>query len=248
MSSLQSDILVLDSRQKTSGTNQNANYSLINAGGIGESPGSTYEMMSFHSVNQVYNVELGVNDKVYFNEGSGLLTATLDPGFYSPATLLIELVEKMDALSGSNYSSSSYDVNSGLYTLSITAGTYQFLFFTNTTSTARRILGMAATDDVLAASHVSDNVLDLKLHSNILITIPQEGNKKVTLLSGVEFSLLVPLDSTFNDEIHHRKQEHYQQLITFTSNISNIDVELYTQDGVVLKNTPDYELVLRRLF
>lgn len=248
MTSLQSDVLVFNSRQKSSGTNQNANYNLINMGGIGKSPSSTYEMLSYHSVNQVYTVEAGVNDKVYFDEGAGLLTATLSPGSYTETSLLVELIAKMDALSGNSYATSSFSSVTGKYTFTLGAGTFQFLFTSNTSDSARRLLGMNEFDDVLAASHVSDNVVDLKLHSNIFITIPQEGSKNVTLLDGSEFTLMIPLNTAFGQDIHHRKQEHYQQLMIFTSNISNIDIELYTQDGVPLKNTPDYTLILRKLF
>jgi len=244
---LQNQVLVLDSRQKNSGNNQNANYNLLNMGGIGESPSAVYELLSYHSVNQVYTVEVGVNDRVYFDEGAGLLTATLDAGSYTSASLLVEVVAKMNALSGSNYNSSVEDVDTGKYDFIIAAGTFQFLFFTNTVASARRLIGMDAFDDVLAGNHVSDNPVDLKLHSNILLTVPQEGNKHVTLLDGSEFSLMLPLDGSFGEEIHHRKQLHYQQLISFTTNLSSIDVEQFTEDGVALANTPDYVLVLRRI-
>lgn len=244
--SLQSQILILDSRQKNSGTNQNANYSLLNTGGIGAN-NSVYEMLAFHSVNQMYNVEAGVNDKVYFDEGVGLLTATLDPGMYNTTTMLAEIDLQMSTVSPVNYNGSTLAAATGKYTFAISAGTFQFLFAANTAASGRRLLGMDAFDDALAATHISDNVPDLKLHSNILITIPQEGNKHVTLIDGSEFSLLIPLDTNFSAELHHRKEEHYQQLLSFATNVASIDVELYTQDGVALKNTPDYELVLRRI-
>lgn len=244
---LQSQVLVLNSKQKTSGNNQNANYNLLSMGGIGGSPSSSYELLSYHSVNQVYNVESGVNDKIYFDEGSGLLTATLPLGSYNVITLLAEIIAKMNAESGSNYTSSVLAVDGRKFGMIVSAGTFQFLFFSNQVASARRLLGMDAVDDILAASHVSDNPIDLRNHTNILLTIPQEGNKHVTLLDGSEYSFILPLDVPFGTEIHHRKQVHYQQLIQFTTNLSIIDVEQYTEDGVPLVNAPDYVLVLRRI-
>ncbi len=246
MSSIISEILVLDSRQKNSGTNQAANYSLINMGGIGV---GTYEMLGYHSVNQMYNVETGVNNTIYFDQGGGLLTGVMVAGNYTTATMLTEIVRAMDAVGGGvTYGTSAHDAASNKYTITPSAATMGFLFLANTAASARRLLGKDAVDDVLGANQVSDNVLDQRLHSNIFITVAQEGNKHVTVNNGSEFSLIVPLDSAFGDAIHHRKQEHYQQTIVFSTNISIIDVQLFTQDGVALVNAPDYELLLRKLF
>jgi len=249
MVSIQSDILVFNSKNKSSGTNINANYNLLAMGGIGASPSSTYEMLSYHSVDHMYNVEVGVNDKVYFDEGAGLLTGTLNPGAYTTeALMLTEIVRALDAAGGVTYGGSSFDVATGLYSFVPNAGTFGFLFASNTTASARRLLGKNAVDDVQADPIPSDVVVDLRLHSNIFIKIPQDGNKHVTLLDGTEYSLMVPLNNMFGEEIHHRKQQHYQQFLTFVTNISAMDIELYTQDGVALVNAPDYELILRKVF
>lgn len=249
MSSISSDIIVLDSRQKTSGTNQAAVYSLLNVGGIGS---GTYELLSYHSVNQMYNVEVGVNDSVLFDEGIGLVTGTIAPGFYtSRAALLTAIVAAMDAAGTQTYGTSTHDALLDLYTFVPVGGiaTLGFSFGGSPAASAHRLLGMAAaTVAPAAASITSVNVVDDRLHSNIFVTITQEGNKHVTLLDGSEHSLMVPLNSTFNEHIHHRKQEHYQQTMTFPTNISTINVTQTTQDGVTLVNAPDYEISVRKLF
>lgn len=249
MSSLQSDILVLDSKGKNTGTtNQSATYNLVAMGGIGAAPLARYELLSFHAVNQVYTVETGVNDLLYFIDAGGLITATLDPGTYTPATMFTEVVNQM-GISGDGYAVGSvHDTTTGKYTIVRDGGaTFQFLFAANTTASARRLLGMDEFDDVLAISHTSDYPVDLKNHGNIIIRIPEEGRKDVSILDGSDYSFLIPLNSDFGEHIHHRKEVHYQQLIEFVSNVSVINVDLYTGDGVALVNSPDYELVLRRL-
>lgn len=250
MVSLASDILVFNSKDKTGvTTNQDANYNLIAMGGIGVPPSSVYELLSFHTINHFYNVEAGVNDKIYFIEDAGSLVATLDPGHYTTATLLAEAVSKMGAAGVTTYNVGSlYDANTGKYTFVPAAGNLGFEFLSNSAATARKLLGKDALDDVVAPTQTSDTVADLRLHSNYFIQIPQEGNKHITLLDGSEYSLMVPLNSVFGEHIHHRKQEHYQQLLSFTTNINAMDIKLFTQDGVAIVNMPDYELILRRIF
>lgn len=248
MSSISSDIIVLDSRQKNIGsTNQAAIYNLLNVGGIGN---GTYELLSYHSVNQMYNVETGVNDKIYFNEGGVPLTGTLDAGFYNIADMLIEIVDKMDNAPSAvqTYAGSSYNVNSGKYTFVPNGGVIGFDFNGVLIAPAHRLLGFDAVLIGTAPTITSTVPLDQRLHSNIFITIVEEGNKHVTLLDGMEHSLMVPLNSEFNDAIHHRKQEHYQQTMIFPTNISSINVTQTTQDGIALVNAPDYEMTVRKLF
>ena len=249
MTTLQSDILVLNSKNKSSGTNQSATYNLVSMGGIGSAPLSRYEMISFHSQNQMYNVELNVNDQVHFEILLATpLVATLTPGNYTASTLLTEVLAQMAAASGSAWSASSYSSETGKYTfIRDAAATFRFLWAT-TTRSARRLLGFDEVDGgVLQNTYVSDNPIDLVLHNNIMIRIPEEGRKDVTILNGTDYSLLIPLNSAFGEHIHHRKEQHYQQLIEFTSNVATVDVDLYTGDGVALVNSPDYELVLRKL-
>lgn len=250
MSSISSDIIVLDSRQKNAGsTNQAAVYSLLNVGGIGS---GTYELLSYHSVNKMYNIEVGVNDSVLFDEGIGLVTGTIAPGFYtSRAALLTAIVAAMDAAGTQTYGTSTHDALLDLYTFVPVGGiaTLGFSFGGSPAASAHRLLGMAdVTVAAIAASITSVNVVDDRLHSNIFVTITQEGNKHVTLLDGTEHSVMVPLNSVFNEAIHHRKQEHYQQTMSFPTNISTITVTQTTQDGVTLVNAPDYELTVRKLF
>ena len=116
MVSLASDILVFNSKDKNTGDNQDANYNLVAMGGIGAPPSSVYELLSFHTINHFYNVETGINDKIYFIENAGSLVATLDPGNYTTATLLTEIVAQLAAAGVSTYVGSSYDSDTGKYT------------------------------------------------------------------------------------------------------------------------------------
>ena len=61
----QNTIYVLDSRDRLSGTINNSVYNMTPAGSVEI---GTYELLNYHATNQIYNVETGVNDAIYFDQ------------------------------------------------------------------------------------------------------------------------------------------------------------------------------------
>ena len=245
MSTIQSDIILLDSRLKSSGTNQAAQYNLIATGGIGS---GTYELMGYQSSNQIFNVEAGVNDTIYWAE-PGNLNATVPPGSYTVVTFNAAAKIVMDAASGSTFTF-TVAADTGRTTVAIAAGTFNWEWATNIAlaDLANSLLGHSAVDTGAAASIVGDEIPDLRSHTHILVTIAEEGSRNVTLVDGSEFSLLIPIVSAFGEDVEMRKQQDYQQSINFVSNVTTLNVSQFTEDGTALVNQPDYVLALRKLF
>lgn len=242
--SIPSVVYVLDSKEKSSGTNQTATYNMVPMGGLET---GTYQVLSYHSTNQVYNVEANVNDQLWWDEGAGDLNAQLTPGYYSAAELLVELKAVLDPVSGSTFTV-TYNAISGKITFVIAAGTFRFKYLTNLTDPARRLIGMDAVDGVLAASQISNIPIDLTLHSSILLLVDVDGSRNITIHDGSEFSLLFPLNCSYQSELDSLKQQVFSQTITIASSVNNIVVSQFTDDGVALVNTPDYELIIQKLF
>lgn len=241
MTSIQSDIVVLNSRQRTSGSTQNATYNLVNIGGVK----GTYELMDYHSTNQTYNVEVGVNDTVYWTE-PGALSAVVPPGSYTVATYLAAATIVMDAASGSTFTLTQA-VDTGLVTVAITAGTFSWDWVGNT-QRGNELLGLQPVNTGAAASHVGTSPPNMVLHTHIIISIPQDGTKAVTIMNGTEFSAVVPLPN-FGQPINFVIGTAYSQLLSFNpNNFTIINVELYTEDGVALATAPEYVLMLRKVF
>ena len=241
MSALQSDLVVLDSKQRTSGTIQSAQYNLVNMGGVK----GTYELFDYHSQNQVYNVEVGVNDTIYWTE-PGALNATIPPGSYNTTTLHAAMTVVMDAASASTFTF-TVNADTGKVTVAITAGTFAWAF-NGTTDGANELIGQSLTNPGASASIEGDLTPNLDPHTHIFITIPQDGTKALTVMNGTEYSSMVPLNSSFGQPIQFAKSV-YSQVVSFSpNNFTIINVELYTEDGNVLVNTPEYVLVLRKLF
>lgn len=245
MSTLPTNIIVIDSREKTSGTNQNAVYSLLNVGGVQ----GTFELLGYKSSNQFYNVEVGVNDRLYWAE-PGNLNATVPPGIYTAVTFNAAAKIVMDAASASTFTF-TIDATTGKTTVAIAAGTFNWEWATNLAAgnSANALLGSNPIDTAVAVASIEGDYLPyLRLHTHVVMTITEEGSRNVDLLDGTEHSLIMPVSGVAGDDIDLRKNDSYQQIVTFLSNITNIRVILASETGVALVHLPDYTFLLRKLF
>ena len=243
MALVQSDIIVLDSDARDAGsTVQSAKYTLLNLGGVE----GTYELIGYQSANQLYNVELGVNDTVYWDDAAGPFSAVIPPGNYNQSTLNAAVKVVMD-LAGATVYTFVINADTSLVTVSATAD-FNWEFGTSTGASIRFMLGLEEADTGTAASHESDFVPNLRLHTHIFADIPQDGTKDVTRIDGTQYTFMIPLNESFGDAINARKLVNYQQNASFTNPISIIDVNLFSETGVALVNTPRYVMSLRRQF
>ncbi len=253
MASVANTSYVLDSRQKTGGsTVSSATYNLAALGSPVEA--GTYEMLSFNSRNNVYNVDAG-NNEIYFSENAGaeLGPAVLPSGYYANEADLGTAVKDALELAGLGTYTLVYDTLTNLYTISVAGAVATFNFNWGTNSSqpiANLLLGFAAVDTPDQASVTSDRGVDLDPHSNLLIRITQDGSKNVTLVDGTEYSLIVPLTSAYGEEIESLKSVTFDQTVLFSNSMNQLDVQLFTENGVALPevNAAQYECILRRLF
>lgn len=102
-----------------------------------------------------YNVN-SYNNKVYFTELAGVTTATLTVGMYTASELATLLGNIMTAASpnGRTYTV-TYSSSALAFVVTGSAGTFRFLFGSNTSASAWRILGFSG-DGVLGVSQTSD--------------------------------------------------------------------------------------------
>ena len=243
----QTNIIVLDSRLRNSGSSVlAATYNIVNTGGVQ----GTYEVMGYQSVDQVYTVEVGVNDTIYFTEpsGAGDVSAVLPPGAYTQTTLNAAAKVTMDTVGGETYTF-AVDTTTGLLTVSVGSNTFGWEWGTQVLQAdlANKLLGLSPVDVAPAASILGDLIPDLRNHTHILINISEDGNKNITTIPGGEFSMMIPLTGNFGDPISSVKEIVFAQQVLFASNFTTLNVIQSTEDGAALVNTPDYVLTLRRL-
>ena len=117
-----------------------------------------YNILEFYMTNSLYNVNLN-NNKVYFTESSILKTATLTNGYYTQSELATQLQTQMNS-AGSNTYTITFNSNTYQYTISST-GNFGFQFATNTTASARKLIGYSLANKTESTSSTSNNVIDL---------------------------------------------------------------------------------------
>lgn len=253
MVTLSSTIYLLDSRQRAAGSSiESATFNLAALGSAVEA--GTYSMLSFNSRNNVYNVD-STNDEIYFDEISGgeLGPATLTHGYYaSPADLGAEIKVAME-LAGAGTYTVTFDTTTNLFNIAV-AVVADFIFTWGTNSTqplANNLLGFRAVNSaVSAASQTSDKGVNLDPHTNLLLSISEDALKNITLVNGTEFSLMVPLTAPYGSEINALKSQTFSQTIAFNNSMNQLNVSLFTEDGVALSsiNASDYVLTISRIF
>ncbi len=252
MSVLQNVIYVLDSRLRTSGTINSASYNMIPAGTV---RAGTYELLSYHSINQFYNVETGINDSLVWDEfASSDLIAKIPSGYYTETTLATAVGTVMTAASVGgdvNVYSAVYDALTGKLSIDSDNSTWRFNWTSTTqptTDLANELVGFSLPDGVLGIQQVSDNQVSLLLHSMLIIDISEDSQQNVTLLSGAEHSLIVPLNQGYQEEIDSLKQQVFSQQIVLAADMNVLNVNLFTESGGSPVNSTEYELTLRRIF
>lgn len=241
---------VLDSRQKNAGSTVSS--AIFNFAALG-SPveAGTYEMLSFNSRNNVYNVD-DSNDEIYFDEeGAELGPVLLPHGYYTTEVALASAAKiVMDAVSGTSYTI-TYNALTNLFTFTPAAGNFAFNWDTNSAQPQANLLfGFNEVNGVAAATQTSTRGVDLDPHSNLLIRIAEDGLKNVTLVNGTEYSLIVPLNVGYGEEMDALKSATFNQTVRFVSAMNQLNVSLFTEDGVALPevNAAQYELIIRRVF
>ena len=103
-----------------------------------------YSLESFVFTNNIYNVT-NDNNKVYFTENSVPLTTTLTNGYYDGEDFRSHLQTSMNA-TASGTITVSLDTNTNKLTISNSTHNFFFTFGTNTTNSARKLLGFNASD------------------------------------------------------------------------------------------------------
>lgn len=149
------------------------------------------------------NIIVGpTNNVIYWTSNSTAYTATLTTATYTRATLMTEVKTQMDASADVNVFTCTYD--SALQQYKIVAGTntFKFMFATNTTNSARKVLGQLAVDGTLALTQYSELLesnMRIKLSSGVKVyvgsSILEYPGYIVLKKKGVSCSL-IGLDST----------------------------------------------------
>lgn len=203
-----------------------------------------YIIEEFIINNTLYNVN-SFNNKIYFDETATLKTATLTLGYYTPSELVTEIKTQMDS-AGANTYTVTYNSNQNTFSFSST-GNFKFVFGTNQTNSAYRLLGKNAIDDVAEAlTNVSDNVIDLTPNKIIYVNLP-EGNIKLIDSTNTNYTFYVSTVDTFGSVIRKDFREENDIILTY-NNKKNITYSIRDNKNNLLEtNGAEWYLILRKV-
>jgi hypothetical protein len=201
-----------------------------------------YELDEFIMNNNLYNVNDN-NNKVYFDEGGGNLTATLTNGFYYPTDFATELKTQLDSAGGDTYTV-TYSSITGKLTIGST-GTFGFQFASNTSNTARYLLGLEKVDQPIASSQLS-GVLDLAPHKALFIKFDDDSNKHIKGSDYFVATFVISNEKSFGDVVRYKKNNNYSQYIKFSSSGSLHFRFINDKNQDVNLNNAQWIMILRR--
>lgn len=204
------DIFILSSEDRNNGTVSNGNVKISN------SIDGEYKLAEFIMPNHIYNVS-DKNNKIFFQESATPFTATLTNGSYNIVSdFTAEVKSAMEVVSALTYTV-TYNTLTNKLTFVPSAGTFGFLFLTNTTNTSRFLLGKNKIDDIEAGSITSDIQIDLNPNKIIYFKLFSKNN--ITTSSGVETTFFISIDSFFT-EVFRKNFTDYNILFNFNKAIN----------------------------
>ncbi len=145
--------------------------------------------------------------------------------------------------SGGNTYTVTFDSNTYKYTISST-GNFGFQFATNTTASARKIIGYSLADKTEATSSTSDNVIDLNPIKSIYIDFQADARKDIEFSNNV-VSLAINDTSDFGSIIRYKLNENYHQKLKFHYE-KEVKFKFYDQDfNNINLNGTDWYLTIK---
>lgn len=188
-----------------------------------------YRVKNVQMSNSVYSVRSGINDKIYFYENSTSKSATIVAGQYTSSTITTAIKTVMDTASGGH---NTYTVSFDSATQKITfsaSNAFYFEFATNTSASARRILGFNAEDTASGTSITSTNAIDLSGTHGVYIAIRQADHNLRTTSEKLKSSIYVPFGVSSNS-FQNQWMGDINQIVEFDS-VSDLSVKLHDDNG-----------------
>lgn len=185
------------------------------------------------------------NNLIYFMEGASPATATIPIGNYSASTLATAIVTAMNLVSPSlSTYTVTYNNTTDAFTFTISAGTFRFMFGTNSLNSASSIIGFTG-DGTLLSTQVSNIAPILSgypaiyLRSNTLSGHLPAMYVQSNIISSV--MAVIPLNVNFNNLILYNDQS--DQFYDINVKILNkIDFQITDPSGNIidLRGSPIY--------
>ena len=228
-----SNILFLDSDKIANGR-----YTLDNR------ISGVYKLLSFVCTNNIYNVNEN-NNKIYINENGVELVATLTNGFNDINDLKNNISTCLNAVCDGTITV-SVDLTSNKYTVSNDTHDFYFSFGSNTSNSARKLLGFNGSDGTDGSSQTSDNPADLNPDKNVFLTITQDNDRIIRGIDFFDCSFLLNGLGGFGELFRYVDVDNFHQQVKFKdTNVLNVSFHNENNESISLNS--DYQLILKKV-
>ena len=203
----------------------------------------TYQLLSFTSTNNTYNVSDN-NNKIYWNENGTDKTTTLTNGYYNTFDFGTHLSTQLNNSSVGTVTV-TLDDNTGKLTITDTLNFY-FKFGTNTMFSARMLLGFDAVDGTNASTQTSDNVIDLNSCKNIFISISQDNNHNIRGIDFFDSSFVINSSVDFGETLRYINRDNFDQFVRFRDT-KNLTVSFHDSNNNSIDLNSEYQIILKKV-
>ena len=204
-----------------------------------------YKLLSFISTNNIYNIT-DENNKIYWDEEGTDITTTLTNGYYDETSFISHISSQLN--NDSAYTISvSLDENTRKLTITSTSGGFYFTFGTNTSNSARKLLGYNEEDGTDNTTQVSNIPIDLNTYKNIYIKIKQDDDRNI---EGIEFfnqSLVINGIGNYGEILRYIDNDNFNQYIKFSKKTKQIDISFYDINNNNINLNSEYQIILQKL-
>ena len=202
-----------------------------------------WKLISFTSTNNIYNVTDN-NNKIYINENGSDLTATLTNGYYDSNDLKTNLSTALNNVCTGTVVV-TFDENTNKFTITDTLN-YYFTFGTNTTNSARKLIGFNQSDGTNGTSQTSDIAIDVCPHKNVFINIKENDDRNVIGTSYFNSSLIINGCQQFGETMRYENNnEYFSQYVKFR-NTKTIELEFHDINNNSIDLNSDYSMILKK--
>lgn len=202
-----------------------------------------YQLSSFTFTNNIFNITDN-NNKIYFTENSVPLTATLTNGFFDTSSITSNLSTALNA-SASGTITCSLDTNTNKLTISNASHNFYFTFATNTSNSARKLLGFNQTDGTDASSQTSDNPIDLNTHKSFFVNITENNDKNIDAPSFFNTTFMIQASGSFGEVSRYIKNDNMNQYVKF-KNVKHLSFRIHDDNNNDIDLNSDWLMVLSK--
>lgn len=202
-----------------------------------------YKLLSFSFTNNIFNVT-DYNNKVYINENGTDITITLDNGYYDTTDFVSHLSTKLNA---SCVGSVTVAINNNTNKLTITNTLdFYFTFGTNTTNSARKLMGFNESDGLIySLSKTSDVPIDLNTCKNVFVNIVENDNKNVQGVGYFNTSLVIHGIGNFGELVRYIDKDNFDQYIDL-KNTKSLKITTHDIDENNIDLNSDYIIIFNK--